>query len=370
MTHLRLCLIAAMTAKIALHPAHCATHEIDVQQRRSGVSLAGINLAIDDARGIFRSQPNDTVIVQLPAGSFPMVPSGAQRSIDVSDVSPGPAGRLVVRGLGMAQTVLVFDSNASEIVGRNTSHVTFSGLHFTLARMTVSQGHVTALTPGTVDVQIQQGFPAPGDLIDDFSKPNGRYLRRCTDSRTDSHIIESEDNRQIFWREAQQISPGLWRLYLAKQRGGELHIGDFIAVKSKKGNSNAYRFMGGTDVTFDDVLWTRASRGVFRGGMSDVHILNSAIRRDPPVDGQSPCLSSAGGGPQIGQPNDPPTSGNVVRNFTAEGTGDDAVAFFNASGKIENATISGSFARGILLINSPDVVINSVHMDASPLLRH
>ena len=368
MTLLRVGLLSGLLAHLFLQPALCATRQIDVGQAPGGVSLASINGAIDQARSSFRSQPNDTVIIQLPAGRFPMVVSGAQHSIDVGDIAPGPAGHLVLRGLGPTRTVLVFDTDAPEIVGRNTSHVTFSDLHFTLARMEVSQGHVVALTPGTVDVRIQDGFPGPGELIAGADKPNGRYLRRCTDSPTDSHIIESEDNRQIFWRDAQQISPGLWRLYLGRQRGDELHVGDFIAVKSKNEESNAYRFFGGTDFNFDDVLWTRASRGVFRGGMSNVHILNATIRRDPPVFGQTPCLSSAGGGPQIGQPRDPPTTGDLVQNFFAEGTGDDALAFFNASGRVSNATISGSFARGILLFNS-DIALSDLHMDASPVLR-
>ena len=369
MTLLRLRAMAGLLAALFLQPALCATRQIDLARAPGGVSLASLNAAIDEARSGFRSQPNDTVIIQLPAGRFPMVAAGAQHSIDVSDIAPGPAGRLVVRGLGMTQTVLVFDTDAPEIVGRDTSHVTFTGLHFTLARMEVSQGHVVALTPGTIDVRIQDGFPGPGELIAKADKPNGRYVRRCTDSRADSHIIESADNRQIFWRDAQQISPGVWRLYLGRQRGEELNAGDFIAVKSKNEESNAYRFFGGTDFTFDHVLWTRATRGVFRGGMNNVHILDSMIRRDAPVYGQSPCLSSAGGGPQIGQPRDPPTTGNVVQNFYAEGTGDDSLAFFNASGTVSNVTISGSFARGILLFNSPGVAVSNVHMDASPLLR-
>ncbi len=369
MNYLRTCLFVAFTTSIFLQPASCATRQIDVSQEPGGVSLGGINRAIEQARSIFGSQPNDTVVIQLPAGRFSMVPSGQQRSIDVSDIAPGPAGRLILRGPGMTQTVLVFDTEASEIVGRNTSHVTFSDLHFTQARMGVSQGHVVATTPGTVDLQMEQGFPSPADLISGSAKAPGRYLRRCTDSRTDSHIIESDDNRQIFWRQAQQISPGVWRIYLARLRGGELHVGDLVAVKSKSEESSAYRFLGGNDLTFDDVLWTRATRGVFRSGTNNVHILNSAIRRDPPIFGQSPCLSSAAGGPQFGQPRDPETTGNLVENFTADGTGDDSLAFFNASGKVINATISGSFARGIFLLRSPGVAVTGLHIDGSPVLR-
>ena len=113
----------------------------------------------------------------------------------------------------------------------------------------------------------------------------------------------------------------------------------------------------------------RVTRGVFRGGMSDVKILNSSILRDPPVRGRVPCLASAAGGPQIGQPRDAPTSGDIVRNFTAAGTGDDALAFFNASGSVSNVTIADSFARGILLYRSPGVTLSNVHVQQAPVLR-
>ena len=116
MNYLRTCLFVAFTTSISLQPASCATRQIDVSQEPGGVSLGGINRAIEQARSIFGSQPNDTVVIQLPAGRFSMVPSGQQRSIDVSDIAPGPAGRLILRGPGMTQTVLVFDTEASEIV--------------------------------------------------------------------------------------------------------------------------------------------------------------------------------------------------------------------------------------------------------------
>jgi hypothetical protein len=100
-----------------------------------------------------------------------------------------------------------------------------------------------------------------------------------------------------------------------------------------------------------------------------VKILNSAILRDPPVNGRVPCLASAAGGPQIGQPRDAPTTGDVVQNFTASGTGDDALAFFNASGTVSNVTIADSFARGILLVRSPGVALSGIHVQRAPVLR-
>ena len=58
---------------------------------------------------------------------------------------------------------------------------------------------------------------------------------------------------------------------------------------------------------------------------------------------------------QIGQPGDGPIYNVTVENLTAENTGDDSVAFFNVvgGGVIKNCMIKDSFARGILLRNSP-----------------
>jgi len=70
-------------------------------------------------------------------------------------------------------------------------------------------------------------------------------------------------------------------------------------------------------------------------------------------------LAAPGGGPQIGQPNDPPTTGNLVKNCRFIASGDDAVAFFNASGEISGCFIRDAFARGILAANSPNAILTS-----------
>ena len=65
------------------------------------------------------------------------------------------------------------------------------------------------------------------------------------------------------------------------------------------------------------------------------------------------CLSTSGGGPQIGQPCDGVISNVIVENLVAENTGDDSVAFFNVNwGIVRNCHI-----RGFLLIRSLATVI-------------
>ena len=64
---------------------------------------------------------------------------------------------------------------------------------------------------------------------------------------------------------------------------------------------------------------------------------------------------------QIGQPNDPPITGVIVRNHTSAGTGDDAVAFFNVvGGEVSGCHINDSFARGILLYKSTATLRDNV----------
>ncbi len=348
---------------LATAKAQAATRDIDIARTYGAISLSTINAAIADAKSRFAADPNQTIALHLPAGVFTLSARGADPpSIDVSGINPGPTGRLILQGAGPDRTTLVFDTRHDEIFGRNTSHVAFIGLHFTIGHMTISQGIVDSVEPNAVTLRIAEGFPTPADLYNPNSD-RGRYLRRCTAGHID------QQDRQIPWDQADPMSDGRWRLTIRPRRdAAPFHPGDQLAIKSKGDDGNAYRFLGGDDIVFDHVAWSRLTRGVFRG-VNNVQIRNAAILRDPPVHGQLPCLASAAGGPQIGQPRDPPTTGDIVQNFTASGTGDDALAFFNASGAVTNATITDSFARGILLYHSPGVTLTAIHTDRAPVLQ-
>jgi len=131
-----------------------------------------------------------------------------------------------------------------------------------------------------------------------------------------------------------------------------------VSFKSKHGGQ-AYWLHGGSDILFKDVTWTHKTRGVFRGGFDNIRFVNCVTDRAAPIHGQTPCLASPGGGPQIGQPHDPKTRGNLVDGCRFIASGDDAVAFFNAEGTIRNCLITDAFARGILLFHSPDTVLEN-----------
>ncbi len=356
--------LAAVLGLLAAAHAAAATLDIDVAQKYGGLSLAAINTAIGEAKRRFAVSPNDTITLRLPPGVFTLTAGvGDAGSIDVSGIDPGPSGKLILRGAGRDRTTLLFDTRRDEITGRNTSHVAFIGLHFTIGHMTVSQGTVESVQPGSVVLRIADGFPTPADLFNPGSD-RGRYLRRCTGGH-----IDQTANVQVPWSAAEPLPGGLWRLDIRTRRGeAAFRPGDLLAIKSKGDDGGAYRFIGGDDITFDDVAWSRVTRGVFRF-VNGVKILNAAILPEPPVHGQAPCLSSAAGGPQIGQPRDPPTTGDVVDNFTSTGTGDDSLAFFNASGTASHITIADSFARGILLYHSPGVALSAIHVERAEVLR-
>ena len=348
-----------------------------------GVSRATIAEAIEDARKHFASSKvagDDTYVITIPAGKFDLTFSEAERAsaqsrrgtIDISGIEPGSGGQLVISGAGMNRTSLTMDEHEVGIFGRSVYRVTFQDFEMTRAKYTVTQGIVVSVSPGEVVLDIQPGFPSPLDIYDHDvvgRKGPGRYLREFTNSKIDPEIMD--DNRQVAWRDAVQIAgfPARWQFRLKKPRLIETYqVGDLIAVKSKHG-SQAYWFHTGSDITFRRVLWTDVARGVFRD-MDRITISDCKILRSPPIKGQTPALATPGGGPQIGQPDDPVTTGNLVEGLFAEGTGDDAIACFNCADTIiKDNDIVDSFARGILLFRSPYVQLMNNKLVRSPLLR-
>lgn len=357
-----------LTATILLPLAtHAETIDVDVQ-KQYGLTLEGIETAIADARRHFATAPNDIIVEMLPAGTFDFsaqYDDSKRSDIDVSNVMPGPQGRLIFQGAGSERTTLIFANRKVEIAGRNTYRVSFVGMHLTVDAMTVSQGHVVSLNGSTLVLDIQPGFPSPGDLYNlDFSQTHhgtGRAVRRYTDSRDDPHLDTSRANRQFSWNDPRQIPgyPSRWQIELDLGfASAPYRPGDLIAIKAKKG-AQAFAFLGGSDVMFKDILWTRTTRGIFRGGMDKVSIIDSSIRRDPPVNGQVPCLASAAGGPQIGFPADGPISGILVDHFYADAPGDNGLGFFNVTqGVVKNTTIIDAFTPPVLLFKSPNVVVD------------
>jgi len=336
----------------------------NLKSRFGDINQAAIVRAISEAKKYFAKHPSDTVVIEFDAGTYPLsAPTNGDKGIiELSGVKPGPAGRLVLRGAGMDKTTLVFDPAADQIYGKDVHQISFIGFHMTRKDYSVSQGHVMAVASGHIDLEIQSGFPTPQDIFNPDSG-QGRYLRRYTDSRSDPQLI-LKDNDQIPWKTAQLIAGRRWRINLKQTtRLANYKPGDLVGIKSKHGGQT-YWISGGSDFVFEEVKWTQESRGVFRGGFNKIRISRCVVERAPALEGQVPCLSTPGGGPQIGQPRDPPTAGNLVEDCSMTATGDDSIAFFNASGTIRNCHIADCFGRGILLYHSP-----VAHLENNTLIR-
>eukprot|EP00666_Eupelagonemidae_sp_cell4sb_P010147 gene10147-4732_t len=125
----------------------------------------------------------------------------------------------------------------------------------------------------------------------------------------------------------------VWRFADGKLADASYKVGDMVCVKIK-GNrhlGHSCHFQNGDGVSFTRVRWTQHSRGCIRGGISNIRFAGCVVERPPPLAGITPCLATAGGGPQIGCTTDEEHAAyNVtVINHTSDATGDDSLAFFN-----------------------------------------
>lgn len=337
--------------------------------RLGKVTQESIAKAIDKAKEQFKINPRQIVIIDIPRGTFDLSRAQGAAAIDVSNVNP-QQGWLIFRGYGPQNTILTFNKSGTWIRGANCHRIAFQNMQMRTDKMVVSQGHVVSVDRGKVVLRIQPGFPTPGDIFE----PNavGKWMRQFTDDRENPLIVWDPvlpRNEQIEWKTTQQVGDRDWQMNLVKpELVAPYKRGDLIGIKSRQ-TGNTYFFFNSSDIVFESVQWMGKSRGVFRGGTKRVTILNCVIDRAPAVRGQTPCLSTPDGGPQIGNPADDRTGGHRVENCHFVATGDDSIAFFKANGKILNNRIRDSFGRGILLYLSPNVELENNELRRCPVLN-
>jgi len=294
-------------------------------------------------------------------------------SVDIAIAERGNRSGYPERS-GMDKTTLNFvDWRGDMIYATNVSKVTIRDIHLTRDTPGATQGVVTKVSKGQVVLKIPEGFPTPDGVHNGHEmESNRRYLRKFTNISSPQVVLP--DNYQVAWISTFQYKPNtrLWAFNLKySDQIPNYQVGDLIAVKSKccyERTSCSYFFKSSREISFERVRWTRQSRGVFRLGTNDVTIKDCQIIREKPINGQGWCLSTSDGGPQFGQPSDFHMHKVKVENFYAENTGDDALAFFNVKtdANVENAKIYDSFARSILLHESPDVKFSNVQLERSP----
>ena len=323
------------------------------------ISQSGFASIISDAKDRLKNMPNDTIIILIDAGTYNIGGNGKE-GILVDDIGMVNAtGRIIFKGAGMDFTTLVFTDISQDMIhGSDVYGLEFKDMHCTRNRYTVTQGNVVSVGVGEIDLELHQGFPTPLDLWNNWTQ--GRFLRRYTTSETDPQIIQT-DNSQVpygyvnkTYKQPQLISERRWRFFLnnSEQVLSNYKVGDLVGVKSKF-EGEIYWFQRGKNLVFENFKWTHSSRGLVRGGFSNVYLKGCRIERAAAIQGQTPCMSTPSGGPQMNQyasSGDAVSTDMVVENCFIDSPGDDCVAFFNVNGaKIINSTFRNSFARGIMV---------------------
>jgi len=361
-------------ALLAARPCPAKTVVIDIA-KEFGVTPGGIKLAVAAAERALATDATSEVELYLGPGVHSVNETGDLFVLD--KITPKHPGRLVIRGAGMDATTLVTSGLGVTVFSRASSHVSVRDLTFSRSSRTVTQGVVRSCSADRAVLEISPGFPSPLSIYD-ASSGQGRYVRAYTDSATDPRLVVDPANNgtvwpptrnaQAAWDDPREVSPGVWSLSL-RGRFEPWQAGALLAVKSKH-QQNAYFFDGGDDVAFQRVQWLRHSRGVVRGGISNVLFDGCVVERGSPVLGRAPALATPGGGPQIGQPGDPAVHNVTVSNHSSVGTGDDSIALFHvAQGAVRDSRVSDSFARGILLYDSPSVELSGNDVRRCPVFR-
>ncbi len=285
-----------LTLAIDAQPANAETIVWNVQQK-FGITAAGLQQGIEEAKTHFESNPDDTVVLEIDAGKFELKGASDRKgTLVLGGVKPGENGRLVFRGKGMDETVLVFDDAKHGLYGMDVNRITFSDMHMTRDRLTISQGRVQSVAPGLVVLKIDDGFPSPQDIFDETNEV-GRYLRRYK-LIDDEPQIDEENNQQLAWKTATDLGQNVCELKLNRPAfTPPYQPGDLLGIKSKCGGS-VFWIAGGNDLRFERVKWTLKTRGKLRQGFQKFEMIDCVTERTK-VNGQWPCLASPEGGPHL-----------------------------------------------------------------------
>lgn len=331
----------------------------------------GTDMALNAVAEHFKTNPGDQIVLQYNSGTYLFL--GTDPSIDLPrDFDPGTNGRLIFEGEGMRNTIFITsDGSTPDINGLNVHRVTFRGIHFARNYLTVTQGTVVSVNAETEEVilELHSGFPTPEEIWSVPGKPlsQGKYLRKYTDDKSNPKVI-LENNRQVHYdpEKTYKIDSAKWAFKIDGRWSvarDEYKPGDIIGVKCKHGG-NTYQFDGGSDIVFEDCLWTHRSRGVFKNGCTNIRFSRCRIERLSAINGRVPCLATPGGGPQIGQPNDPRIGDVVIEDCNFYSCGDDNLALFNVDGAIiRNTYAYNSFAANIKLYRCTDIVIENTEVE-------
>lgn len=188
-------------------------------------------------------------------------------------------------------------------------------------------------------------FPDVQSVYNPLDK-TGRFLRKYRLVNNNCQLIDERDNVQVPWKSYSKIRKyNLTRLFLPEDTTHSFSVGDLVGIKSKccGKRRNVLDFCRGEDVALKDLVLSRQSRMVFRCGINNIVVSNVSIVREHPDQ----CLSTPGGGPQLGQPLDEDIHNVTVDGLRAVNTGDDSVALFNVKtgAMVKNCNIRSNLSK-------------------------
>jgi hypothetical protein len=318
--------------------AQAATHVWNVHSLYGGIDGAKLQAAVNSAVSYRSSNPNDTVILNLNAGTYFI-----EEEVNIDNLPSGGTGWLIIRGQGIGATELVdteyADNGGVTFEGSKVHRLKISDMSISGERMTGSQGSVVALTSSQVDIELDAGFPVPTELFETETQTANK-MRLMDDSDPDNpHYVEYPGNDHYSYRISWQGSDTgslpvhlydrVWRFFTNEDP--PYQVGDRLAISSKSKRSNWGSFgKGGSNIVFENLALKRLGRIKFRhqnaATWDGIRFTNVSISRSQ-TNGITQ-LYSTDAGPQFGHDPDGGSVQNlVVENCDFRGTTDDGSAF-------------------------------------------
>ena len=335
----------------------------------------GVDVVIAEAKAYLNSNPDDTLVLYFPAGTYEFH-HPTSRGIDVRSST---SGNLVFRGAGTDATKLVFDQfdQISIYVG-DSSNVTFEQMHVTRTGnggsdpygFYATQGEVTEVETGRIRFELHEGFPDPVWLFNagtaaDYERTLLAF--RGTDLEPELHPKAAKimvGNRTTGLGDVVDAGGGFYDALLANSNEvPDVVVGDRVAMKSKCGHQT-FRMLQTTDCILQDLLITRFSGNPIRMpyGGNNLIVRRVVIDRPEPINGRASFFSGPGGGIQLYAN----SGGSLVEDCVVIGTADDGIAIFShdPTNLTQNTIVRRNIvmdnqARGILITHSDGGVIEN-----------
>ncbi|PSU21688.1 hypothetical protein CTM84_08525 [Photobacterium kishitanii] len=350
-----------------------------------------------------KESDNTKLILHLPGGTYYLDNNSHGSKQGIIQIGSAINGTRILEIQGSTNkrnpTKLYANESAywqSFIFGSYPKNITFSYLSFYRTEKTMSEGIITNVAKGYIDIKLLDGFPEIGRIYNQ-GMTSGRYLRLISNDINNPTIL-SVDKGQEPWGMDKQDNPlppealdapqnRNWRIY-TKNTQADLSrvgykIGLWVAVKSKSYNY-AYNFQGfSSNITFNNIGFFDSTMGQMHGGAKNITLNHVKFGRGDRVNGVVPAFASSAGGPQFMGYTDSSPYTNILLDYVwLEYTGDDNFSAQHASQgssfKLDHVTSKGAFARlllatydaygvcltdNVILDNQPAVVHGAINQD-------